>query len=255
MKKVMKALALALALCMVLSVSAFAEVTKNPTGDTPTTDKTNHKVSFTIEGLEAGEQVALLVLRKDAVLATADEDDILFIDQKAVAASATSVEFEATIAASTETVNNDVVDVYVGSESISKDKTGAWAVYENVEVANVSNITFTAGNVKYLNVGDNDGAITRPGAAIGININNVNITKMIWALNAAKENRMFSKAIEIDGTGLSGEVWFTAAFSSNTLKDYTIETVGAMFRGATDSEVYYAGDMSAEIANEHKATN
>ena len=189
---------------------------------------------------------------KGIELSAASESNILYIDQVAANSSNQAV-FTATIAASTAGVNNDYVDVYVGSTSINTQESGAWDVYKNVEVANVSNITFTAGNVKYLNV---DGEITRPGAAIGININNVKITKMIWALNAADEaNHMFSKAIEIDGTGLTGEVWFTAAFSSNTLKDYTINTVGAMFRGATDSDVYYAGDMSAEIAAASKTPN
>ena len=245
MKKVMKALALALALCMVLSVSAFAV---SETGKTVDTEA--HTVTFDVTGLQKDEQVALLVLVPDTEVSAADDETILYIDQTVANASGVA-SFAATIAE-----GNDVVDVWVGSQTINADKTGAWNVYSNVEVANVSNITFTAGNVKYLNVGDQDGAITRPGAAIGININNVNITKMIWALNAADTaNRKFSKSIEIDGTGLSGEVWFTAAFSSSTLKDYTISTVGAMFRGATDSEVYYAGDMSAEIAAASKTPN
>ena len=255
MKKFMKVLALALALCMVLSVSAFAAV-----GETGKTVDTNaHTVTFTVTGLNAGEQVALLVLRDGAELATASESNILYIDQKAVATGATTVDFTATIAASTETVNNDVVDVYVGSQSINSDKSGAWMVYEDVEVANTSSITI-AGGAKFVNVDQvvGDKTITRPGAAIGINVNNVSLTKMIWALKGANGDYKYTKSIAIDTLGIeNGEVWFTGVFSSSALKDFTIADVSALFRGQSDSEVYFVGNDAdkAEVLGDVKPAN
>ena len=252
MKKVMKALALALALCMVLSVSAFAA------GKTDAVvDKAAHTIAFDVTGLEAGEQVALMVLRDGTTLPNASESNILYIDQKAVATGETSVSFSATIAASTESVNNDVVDVYVGSQSISGS--GAWAIYEDVKVANTSSITI-AGGAKFVNVDQvvGDKTITRPGAAIGINVNNVSLTKMIWALKGANGDYKYTKSIAIDTLGIeNGEVWFTGVFSSSALKDFTIADVSALFRGQSDSEVYFVGADAdkADVLNDVKPAN
>lgn len=252
MKKFMKALALALALCMVLSVSAFAA------GKTDATiDKNAHTITFSVTGLTPGEQVALLVLRAGVDLEDAAEGNILYIDQKAVATDATSVDFTATIAESTETVNNDVVDVYVGSQSISGE--GAWAIYPNQTVAETSSITI-AGGAKFVNVDQvvGDKTITRPGAAIGINVNNVSLTKMIWALKGANGDYKYTKSIAIDTLGIeNGEVWFTGVFSSSALKDFTIADVSALFRGQSDSEVYFVGADAdkAEVLNDVKPAN
>lgn len=243
MKKFMKALALALALCMALSVSAFAA--DFPTA--PTVDKTAHTVNFKITNVPSGEQVALLVLRKGTELSAASESNILYIDQ-VTANSSNEAEFTATIAASTTTVNNDYVDVYVGSSSISGSGT-AWDDYKNIEVANTSSITI-AGNAIKKNVGDKgtvDGAevtITRPGAAIGINVKNVALTQMIWALEDENNERKYTKAIDIDTSAIEeGEVWFSAVFSSTKLDGFNIEKVGALFRDAS-KEVHYIGELN-----------
>ncbi len=252
MKKFMKALALALALCMVLSVSAFAALVEDEADGIVTT--ATRTIDFTITGFETTEQVALLVLKTGKTPSTAAESDILYIDQKL--ASSGSVTFAAAIAEGTD---NDVVDVYVGSTSISAaDGPGAgeaWDVYKGVVIAETSSITI-AGEAKKLNVNETaivNGAevtITRPGAAIGITINNLTPAKMVWALRGTKDGETeykYSKPVDIDLTGVETDapIWFTGIFSSSVLEGFTIDKVAAIFQ-ATDASEHYVGDADEQ---------
>lgn len=239
MKKVMKALALALALCMVLSVSAFAAVGKSDA----TVNKTTHVVDFNITGVGT-EQVALLILKNGVIPSAATEDDILFIDQTAgINDTAT---FSATIAE-----GNDVVDVYVGSTSIAADKGSAWAVYPNLEVAETSSITIAQGTgdqvVKILAPGTEDGqsGTVQYGVAIKMSVNNLGISKMIWAFGdgATSEKKVYSKAITLnyDATAIEGDTWFTAAVAPSIIGDAdnqlsTLATVNAIFLDSEGGE-------------------
>ena len=242
MKKFMKALALALALCMVLSVSAFAAV-----GEADKTVSTEaHTVAFTVTGVQTGEQVALLILKNGVAPASATENDILFIDQ--TAATASGAAFNATIAE-----GNAVVDVYVGSSTISSEKSGAWEVYPDLAVAVTNNITIASGEgvTKILNI---EGDITRPGAAIKVNIKNVPVDAMIWALWNGT-TRLYSAPIALndaDYASLDGDVWFTGVFSSATLAEKafgSITDVAALFHG-TDNKTYYVNiDQATADAN------
>ena len=231
MKKFMKALALALALCMVLSVSAFAAV--GAEGKDVDTDA--HTVAFTVTGVKAEEQVALLILKKGVTPASATENDVLFIDQ--TEATASGAAFNATIAE-----GNDVVDVYVGSSTINSEKSGAWKVYPNLAVAVTNNITIASGEgvIEILNI---DGDITRPGAAIKVNFKNVPVDAMIWALWNGS-SRLYSAPVALsdaDYASLDGDVWFTGVFSSATLAEKnfgSIRDVAVLFHG-TDDNTYY----------------
>lgn len=245
MKKFMKALALTLALCMVLSVSAFAELGK--TDDATAANPTTHVVDFTVTGVQTGEQVALLILTQGTELSAADENTILYIDQ--TAATADGASFEATIKDGVTSV-----DVYVGSSTINENTTvndgGAWKVYANLPVANTSSVTISSTAAKILNIGDpgKDGAtITRPGAAIGIQPKNVNLTKMKWVLKnadtSAADPYMFSKTIDISiDESVDGEVWFTGVFTSaGKLDGFKIGEVAAIFLAADGTTEYYVG--------------
>ena len=228
MKKFMKALALALALCMVLSASAFAAVTSDAE---PTVNKAARTVTFTVQGL-GDEQVALLVLKQGRTPQTAAESDILYINQRA--ASSGSVSFTATIEAG---AGNDLVDVYVGSASIKAQEGAAWDVYKNVSLAAVADgITFVTDGKIILNV---DADTARPGAAVLANVNNVDIDKMIWVVSDSTiPSTLYSAPIEVDYTGLSGDIWFAGVFSSTRLAGFNIDDVALLFHG-TDGETYY----------------
>ena len=227
MKKFMKALALALAFCMVLSVSAFAAVTSD---EAPAVSAAARTVTFTVQGL-ADEQVALLVLKQGIAPQTASESDILYINQKL--ADDGEVSFTATIAAGAE---NDLVDVYVGSASIKAQEGAAWDVYKDVSLAAAAaGITFVTGGKIILNV---DADTTRPGAAVLANVNDVDIDKMIWVVSDSSSSKLYSAPIDVDYTGLSGDIWFTGVFSSTRLAGFNIADVALLFHG-TDGETYY----------------
>lgn len=254
MKKFMKALALALALCMVLSVSAFAV---SSTDKATIANKTTRTVTFTIQGL-GDEQVALLVLKTGKTPSTAAESDILYIDQKP--ASGGSVTFEAAIA---EGEGNDVVDVYVGSTSISAvggpGNGEAWDVYSNVEIAETSSITFVEGGTKILapsaadaeTVGTTTTGTVQYGVAIKMNVNNLGISKMIWAFGDGNDpqKKVYSKPIilgYVDAQILSGDTWFTAAVAPSIVAAdgeevgegqlSTLATVNAIFLDSNGEE-------------------
>lgn len=230
MKKFMKALALALALCMVLSVSAFA-ADLGATPEDGVVDSEARTVTFTVTGVPANEQVALLILADGATLATANEDNILYIDQ--TAATEDGASFVATIKE-----GNDKVDVYVGSATISSS--AAWEVYPDLVIAETSSITLATGeNFKILAPGTEEGqtGTVQYGVAIKMHLNKINVEKMIWAFGDGSK-KVYSKPVMLNYTDmatLEGDTWFTAAVApsiigtdNNQLSALT--TVNAIFR-------------------------
>ncbi len=234
MKKVMKALALALALCMVLSVSAFAE--SSVTGDT-----SNQEVSVIVDlgNTTSTEQVVLLIVDTAVTdVASVTNGQIYYIEQKAAAAGKAT--FLAPIAKEV-----DRVKVYVGAASISAD--GAVDLGE-VDIRTSKNISISTAstNKKIINVDETtaDGKkITRPGAAILVDFENVPVDKMIWVLSNGSDY-VYSKPIELAGSeyaSLDGDTWFSGVFSSTALEELSfgnISDVAVLFHG-TDDATYY----------------
>lgn len=107
MKKLMKVLALATAICMLLSVSAFAAdtISGNPAAKT-----VNIKINT-----GSTEEVAVLIVRDNVAPADAEDTDILYINQ--VSANADS-EYDLG-AVELLDPNVDAVDVWVGSASLA----------------------------------------------------------------------------------------------------------------------------------------
>lgn len=130
MKKFMKALAFATVMCMLLSTAAFA--TNNPDAVLSATDYV-FDVIVTTESDEA-EQVSLLVVKKDANLASLQNTDILFVGQTA-SASRTATFDDVTVA-----TGNDVVDIYAGYASNSNP---AAVSYKGVSVVNEKELAIT----------------------------------------------------------------------------------------------------------------
>lgn len=129
MKKFIKALAFATVMCMLLSTAAFAT---NPDVVLSETDYV-FDVTVATESDEA-EQVSLLIVKKDANLASLQNADILFVGQT-VSASRTARFDGVTVA-----TGNDVVDVYAGYASNTNP---AAASYKGVSVVNEKELAIT----------------------------------------------------------------------------------------------------------------
>lgn len=128
MKKLMKAIAFATVMCMLLSVSAFAEVA----APVPTLGEEDYNFTVAINGAGT-DQVALLVLKHDATLAALEDGDILYINQDA------AVEGTATFSVSLvkENVTDAKVDIYAGYASAG----GAVAFKDDFVVTNVQELS------------------------------------------------------------------------------------------------------------------
>lgn len=251
MKKMAKVLALALALCMVLSVSAFAETLSGKYGASEAEIATK-TLSITVDlKNDSTEPIALLVVDKDTAVANATDATIYFIDQKP--AEAGKATFTAPIAKDV-----DMVDIYVGSSTIAGDLSAACKVGDDVVIKNLTGITISAGDVddvkKIYNIDDviegTEVVATRPVVAIKVNVKDVSILKMIWAIrNGATV--AYSNALTLtdaDYSSLEGDTWITGVFGTEALANAiggNITDVDAIFLAADGNE-YFTNDDDAE---------
>lgn len=130
MKKFMKAIAFATVMCLALSTAAFAAVE---------VDYATKTANITVEGAQAGEQVAIIVTEAGATEFT--KDTILFVDQKA----------SKTFSAKITKAGVEAIDVYAG---YATNNTGeAVLVAEDValEEEEVLELTITLANVQIVN--------------------------------------------------------------------------------------------------------
>lgn len=255
MKKMAKVLALALALCMVLSVSAFAETLSGDYG-TSAANKETKTLTITVDvGAGKTEPIALLVVDKDTAVANATDATIYFIDQKP--AEDGKATFTAPIAKDV-----DMVDIYVGSSTIAGDLSAACKVGDDVVIKNLSGITISAGETadvkKIYNINDaiegaydeegNHIVATRPVVAIKVNVNNVDIIKMIWAIRGHNDKVAYSNALTLsdaDYRSLEGDTWITGVFGTEQLQSIigpTIANVDAIFLAADGKTEYFTNE-------------
>jgi hypothetical protein len=117
MKKLMKAIAFATVMCMLLSTVAFA-------AQEATVNSAKNGINVTVEA-EEGTQVALLILAKGTALKDAASGNILFIDQKPAAASGATF-----------------TDVSIGSAKAADVFVG----YEGNKTVALGTVTFEAGD-------------------------------------------------------------------------------------------------------------
>ena len=134
MKKLMKAIAFATVMCMLLSVSAFASTAVLDEN----ADRT-FNITVTYEGL-AAKQVALLVVKAGKQLGSLADTDILYIDQKAAA------DGTATFTAPIAEGYDGNVDVYAGYDG----RTGVDEVGKNlpIEVIEEAAVVIKGGTLK-----------------------------------------------------------------------------------------------------------
>jgi hypothetical protein len=246
MKKMAKVLALALALCMVLSVSAFAETLSGEYGTSAANKETKTlTITVDVKNSASTEQIALLVVNKDlASVADATDSTIYFIDQQPAVAG--QVRFTAPIAKDV-----DMVDIWVGSSTIAGSG-AACKVGDDVVIKNLKGITISTGDAKkFYNIGaeitgatDAEGnavVATRPVVAIKVNVKNVNILKMIWAIRNGNAVA-YSNALELsaaDYSSLDGDTWITGVFGTEQLKNLIGD-------GITDVDAIFLADDGAE---------
>ena len=107
----------ALALTMIaalFAVSAFAA----PAISGVSYNSTTGKLSATVSGYEAGKDATILILKKGATLATAGNDDIVYIDQLAADAEG-KVTYEVPIKDRATALSATSVNLYVGGENVA----------------------------------------------------------------------------------------------------------------------------------------
>lgn len=116
----------ALALTMIaalFAVSAFAA----PAISGVSYNSATGKLSATVSGYEAGKDATILILKKGATLATAGNDDIVYIDQLAADAEG-KVTYEVPIKDRAAALSANEVNLYVGGEDVT-----AAVEYKNTE--------------------------------------------------------------------------------------------------------------------------
>ena len=135
MKKLMKAIAFATVMCMLLSVSAFAA---NP--DAVLDAETDYKFDVTVT-TGGPDQVALLILKNGTELEDAASGNILYINQEAAVAvenGGYAVTFE-DVQVDGEDVTNGKVDIYAGYATAG----GVAVDYKNFVVVNQEEISIS----------------------------------------------------------------------------------------------------------------
>ncbi len=212
MKKLLKVVALATVMCMLLSSAAFASF------GTATGDKETKVISATVTNAGANEQVVLLIVNAGVEVAEATDAAIMYIDQKQADASGNA------------TFNNilikDVeqkVDVYVGSAETDGPK----LLGENIDLSEeeVTGIVLAAVERPVITVEDmvEGGGMRGFAAAITVAVpEGLEIEKMIWGfeIDEGESPKKFSKAIANPvSANVSGNVQFAAAFDLATLSE------------------------------------
>ena len=231
MKKLLKAVALATVMCLLLSTAAFANYGE------ATGDKATKLIDANVINAGANEQVVLLIVAKDVAVADATEADIMYIDQKQANASGVAT-FTGIAIKDTETV----VDIYVGSAATN----GPQLIGNDIDIADVKVITLATelgGDAIITTHSESaNGKMPGFGAAITVNIpEGLTVDKMIWGFKLSNENfRRYSTAQKVD-PHTAGAVQFAAAFDIGYLEEQTVESVSAIFL-TTDGNEHFTDE-------------
>lgn len=228
MKKLLKAVALATVMCMLLSTAAFANYGE------ATGDKATKLIDANVISVGANEQVVLLIVAKDVAVADATEADIMYIDQKQADASGVAA-FEDIAIKDTETV----VDIYVGSAATN----GPQLIGNDIDLADVKVITLATelGSDAIITTHSEsaNGKMPGFGAAITVNIpEGLTVDKMIWGFKLSNEDfRRYSDPDEyVVDPHTAGAVQFAAAFDIGFEVEATVDSVSAIFLTSDGNE-------------------
>ena len=223
MKKLMKAIAFATVMCMLLSTAAFAA------NEDVTVDESK-VITVNVTGATAGEQVSLVVVAGDTTDYTFNNDTILYVNQTA-AVSGGATFTNVNVPADVETI-----DVYAGYASNTAAQ--AEKVADNVPLETVAEITVAInGTVTIIN--NVEGKAAEEGITLEATENDIGglvilpvkfenvpaVTKMFWAFGidgdgdgAADSHKYVAGNVSTLGLGsaLEGTVQIGAAFNNGT---------------------------------------
>ena len=238
MKKLLKVVALATVMCMLLSSAAFASFGE------ATGDKDTDLVTVNVVNAGANEQVVLLIVDNDVEsLAAVTDAQIQFIDQKQADASG-AVNFGAVAIKEAD----KVVDVYVGSANTN----GPQKLGEDIDLSAVKNITIAESlgeDAIITETALGEGGVKKGfAAAITVDVPaGLEISKMIWGFKlAGEEYRRYSTPQVIENGNVSGSVQFAAAFGLGfAVEELEVEDVSAIFL-TTDGRDHYTDAADAD---------
>lgn len=220
MKKLMKAIAFATVMCMLLSTAAFAS--------TATLTSTDYVLDVTVNAA-GDEQVALLIVDTDANLASLESSQILYVGQMAAAEGVADFGEIAIDSAK----GSKQVDVYAGY--VSNATGNAMTVASNVDLESVKAITVAIDGDAYINdeISGDDGKVA---AAVAMTVSFENaegftLSDVIFALDT-NLGRKYTDAIGVTGFEvLEGACKIAAIINNGTVdnKTATISGVDAIF--------------------------
>jgi hypothetical protein len=236
MKKLLKAVALATVMCMLLSTAAFASF-----GEATGNEETK-LINANVVNAGANEQVVLLIVDKEVEdLAAVEDGDIMYIDQKE-ADSAGAVSFKNIAIKDTETI----VDIYVGSAKTG----GPQLIGNDVDVSEAKVITLVESADAIITASTESAeGVKGYAAAITVDTKGLTIDKMIWGFKLADGTRRYSSVIDVlDGAFVEGGVQFAAAFDVGYKTDIEVTGVSAIFLTGegTDKEATHFTDLEDE---------
>ena len=232
MKKLLKVVAVAMVMCMLLSTAAFANY------GAAIGDKETKIISANVLGAGANEQVVLLIVNAGVAVADATEAEIMYIDQKQADANGAAT-FSNILIKDTE----QKVDIYVGSAATN----GPQLIGEDIDVSDVKNITLATGADAIIEAtATNEAGVKGYAAAITVDVPEaLEISKMIWGFQLNDGRRVYSTAQDVDGAGVSGSVQFAAAFKVGFNTEVEVESVSAIFL-TTDGRDHYTDAADAD---------
>lgn len=244
MKKLMKAIAFATVMCMLLSTAAFAANKAELTS-------TDYVVAVKVEtSAQEAEQLALLIVKAGTTLSELKDTDIAYVDQKATEAVTTSDSTVYTADFGNVTIADtfDAVDVYAGYAS-ANSTTAPVEVGKNISLKNVKAITVSVAN-KAQKSDIMSEAKDAVGAAVSMDVTFANndgrkLSKIIWALDTTTHGRVYTKSVVATGYEVLNGAYRIAAAINNGSDGVAIDTINSF-----DAIFLFTDDADAEYSEE-----
>lgn len=234
MKNLMKAIAFATVMCMILSTAAFAATTATNSVDSAeiATDKT---VTVTVTGAGANAQVALVLVAGEVTTTSAiSQSNIEYVDQQPADGSG-----DVTFGPITTKNEVEEVSVFVGYATAAAQYVGTVALEEEETTVSITmDVKKIVSNTR-TELGEDvtAEALIGAGAAVTFTIpEGYAAEKMIWSLtvNDPVNPKRFSAPVEIS-SALQGDVELAVAFKNGNVNNpaitsYDVTDVDAIFR-------------------------
>ncbi len=251
MKKLMKAIAFATVMCMLLSTAAFAAVAD---GTTASLVENQEKIlNVTIAGVGNGEQVSLLVVAPGTT--TPDSSNIYYINQAPAASG--QVTFNNI---NLTNVVGETVEVWAGNATYADaNPTAPIQKLADVEITRgVTDVVIEVVECDFVDAGQS-AAEDYTGAGVYATVNftavpeGFSLSKMVWAIETADKGFVYTPAIDLEQLGYGAieaesGIQFAAAINNGSVKNEisteTVTSVDAIFLFVNN-----AGDQKEAYSN------